>query len=198
MAKEKALEGYITVAERIQKFYQVYPDGRIITSIVEHDRDSGFILMRAEGYRRADDAEPAATGHAFEIRGQGYVNSSSYIENCESSAVGRMLAMLGFEVKAGIASREEMEKVQRMSRAERDAVPQLTAREIKMIDAGQFDEIKTLALDLAEVGVWKSKDELQATMKTRYGKDNRKALTHAEAADLIAHLRTLHTGGASV
>src|SRR5262249_28745958 len=62
-----------------------------------------------------DDAQPSATGHAFEQRGVGSrANRTSHIENCETSAIGRALAMLGFEVERGIASREEMEKVRRM------------------------------------------------------------------------------------
>nr|HQU93734.1 hypothetical protein [Pyrinomonadaceae bacterium] len=66
-----------------------------------------------------DDAEPSCTGHAFEIRGQGYVNTTSFIENGETSAVGRALANLGFKIENGIASREEMQKVERMTNAEK-------------------------------------------------------------------------------
>src|SRR5262245_45631513 len=110
-----AMQDYVTVAERIEKFHQVYPQGRIVTFIVEHDGERGFILMRAEGYRNVDDTAPAATGHAFELSSEGYVNKTSYIENCESSCVGRMLAIMGFEVKRGLASREEMEKAARMT-----------------------------------------------------------------------------------
>lgn len=107
------LKDYVPVAERIEAFYKEYPQGRINTHIVEHDAERGFILMRAEVYRNPDDAMPSATGHAYEIRGEGHVNKTSYIENCETGCVGRALAMCGFEVKRGIASREEMEKVQR-------------------------------------------------------------------------------------
>jgi hypothetical protein len=110
-------EDYVPVAERLEKFYQTYPDGRVTTSIVEHSIESGFVLMRAEVYRAADDAAPAATGHAFEVRGESYVNKTSYVENAETSAVGRALALLGFEVKRGIASREELQKTARMQPA---------------------------------------------------------------------------------
>ncbi len=113
-----ALADYVPVAERIEKFHHRYPEGRILTSIVEHDTESGFILMRAEVYRNADDAAPAATGHAFEVRGESYVNKTSYVENCETGACGRALALLGFEVKRGLASREEMEKSNRTTRTE--------------------------------------------------------------------------------
>src|SRR5918998_1250557 len=108
-------EDYVPVAERLERFYERFPDGRIITHIIEHNSESGFVLMRAEVYRSPDDAQPAATGHAFEVRGESYVNKTSYIENCETGSVGRALALLGFEVKRGIASREEIEKTSRMS-----------------------------------------------------------------------------------
>lgn len=108
-------EDYVPVAERVEKFYERFPEGRVITHIIEHNSESGFVLMRAEVYRSPDDAQPAATGHAFEVRGESYVNKTSYIENCETGSVGRALALLGFEVKRGIASREELEKTSRMT-----------------------------------------------------------------------------------
>lgn len=76
-------EDYVPVAERLEKFYAAYPEGRVLTTIVEHDREAGFILMRAEVYRNADDAQPAATGHAFEVRSEGFVQKTSYVEVCE-------------------------------------------------------------------------------------------------------------------
>jgi hypothetical protein len=105
---------YIPVAERVELFYADYPEGRINTAIMEHDAERGFILMRAEVYRQKDDALPSSTGHAYEVRGEGHVNKTSYIENCETGAVGRAIALLGYEVKRGIASREEMQKADRM------------------------------------------------------------------------------------
>ena len=116
-------EDYVPVAERLERFYERYPDGRITTAIVQHDLETGFVLMRAEVFRSPDDAQPAATGHAFEVRGESYVNKTSYIENAETSSVGRALAMLGFEVKRGIASREELQKTARMQPGAPAAAP---------------------------------------------------------------------------
>jgi len=99
---------YITVSERIEKFYAKFPQGRIITNIIEHSAETGFILIRAEVYREPDDALPAATGHAYELRSAGHVQAGSYVEVCETSSVGRALALLGFEVRRGVASREEV------------------------------------------------------------------------------------------
>lgn len=116
------LADYVPVSERISKFYEQYDEGRILTTIVEHDREQGFILMRAEVYRSPDDAQPASTGHAYELQNNGYVNKTSYIENCETGAVGRALAIMGYEIKRGIASREEMEKVERMGNGKKEQI----------------------------------------------------------------------------
>ena len=109
------LSKYIPVHARIADFYGKYPEGRIVTDLVRLNEETGFVCIKANVFRRPDDAEPSATGHAFEVRGQGYVNTTSFIENGETSAVGRALANLGFKIENGIASREEMQKVERMS-----------------------------------------------------------------------------------
>src|ERR1043165_7241135 len=120
---------YITVHERIEKFYAKFPEGRILTSIVEHNEETGFILMRAEVYRQPDDALPAATGHAYELRSAGHVLAGSYVEVCETSSVGRALALLGFEVRRGVASREEVIRGARKQQAAAPAQPERPAPE---------------------------------------------------------------------
>jgi hypothetical protein len=117
---------YITVHERIEKFYAKFPQGRIITTIIEHNEETGFILMRAEVYRAPDDALAAATGHAYELRSAGHVQAGSYVEVCETSSVGRALALLGFEVRRGVASREEVIRGARKQQAA--AAPAQTQR----------------------------------------------------------------------
>jgi len=116
MAQDR-LKDYIPVAERIADFYGHHPNGRIITTIVEHKEETGFVLMRAEVYREADDAQPSATGHAFEVKGQGHVNQTSHIENCETGAVGRALANLGLETKRGGAERAPRQDAARPPKA---------------------------------------------------------------------------------
>jgi pyruvate/2-oxoglutarate dehydrogenase complex dihydrolipoamide acyltransferase (E2) component len=117
---------YITVHERIEKFYAKFPQGRILTSIVEHNEETGFILMRAEVYREPDETLPAATGHAYELRSAGHVQAGSYVEVCETSSVGRALALLGFEVRRGVTSREEVVRGARKQQAA--AAPAQTER----------------------------------------------------------------------
>ncbi len=117
------LDEYVTVHERIERFYAKFPQGRITTTILEHNYETGFILIKAEVFRDADDVLPAATGHAYELRSSGHVQQGSYVEVCETSSVGRALALLGFEVKRGIASREEMEKASRRQTAAAPPAP---------------------------------------------------------------------------
>ena len=114
---------YITVSERIEKFYAKFPQGRIITTIIEHSAETGFILIRAEVYREPDDALPSATGHAYELRSAGHVQAGSYVEVCETSSVGRALALLGFEVRRGVASREEVIRGAKKQQAAAAAAP---------------------------------------------------------------------------
>lgn len=159
-SRNDRFDGYIPVAERVEKFYERFPEGRIITQIIEHDREDGFVLVRAEVYRTADDAQPAATGHAFEVRSESYVNKTSYVENCETGAVGRALALLGFEVKRGIASREEFEKAARMQPPAGKTVaaaalaPVAAEDSVANVDAGILRSAEELGYDEAKVRKW--------------------------------------------
>lgn len=140
------LANYVPVNERLEQFYADHPEGRVLTTVMEHSAEDGFILMRAEIYRNQDDVGPAATGHAFENRGSGYVNKTSYIENCETSAVGRGLALLGYEIKRGIASREEMQKVERMQGGTSEKVQPINPTvERNVLLKGVMDARKLLA-----------------------------------------------------
>ena len=55
------------------------------------------------------DGDIIAQGHAHEVRGSSNINKTSYVENCETSAVGRALAMLGIGIDTSIASANEVE-----------------------------------------------------------------------------------------
>jgi hypothetical protein len=109
------LDRYAPVARRITLFYDRYPAGRIITSLVE--RDASAVIFRARIYRTAEEASPAATGWALEREGDGDVNAVACLENTETSAIGRALANLGFTASAERPSREEMVRVARARQA---------------------------------------------------------------------------------
>ena len=105
------LADYETVESRLEKFWKEYPDGRISTKI-EQATDTRYIVS-AELYKTEADAKPCATGLASESISDRGVNSTSALENCETSAIGRALANAGYAAKGKRASREEMTKVVR-------------------------------------------------------------------------------------
>ena len=103
------LEDYETVEERLVKFWKDHPDGQIHTKLLESA--SARFIVEASIYRTEADARPWTTGLAEEtVQGRG-VNSTSALENCETSAIGRALANAGYATKGKRASREEMSKV---------------------------------------------------------------------------------------
>ncbi len=103
------LEDYETVEDRLTKFWKDYPDGRISTEIVEHTLQR--FIVKASIYRTEVDAHAWATGFAEETVSTRGVNSTSALENCETSALGRALANAGYATKGKRPSREEMSKV---------------------------------------------------------------------------------------
>ena len=103
------LEDYETVEERLLKFWKDHPDGRISTEIVEHTLQR--FIVKASIYRTEADAHAWSTGFAEETVSTRGVNSTSALENCETSALGRALANAGYATKGKRPSREEMAKV---------------------------------------------------------------------------------------
>jgi hypothetical protein len=116
------LSDYETVASRLDRFWGDYPDGRIETELVnavERFPVDG-ILFRAAVYRRCDDPHPTAVGYAHEFITERGVNSTSAVENCETSAIGRALANCSYAPKSARPSREEMLKVAQDNMREAD------------------------------------------------------------------------------
>ncbi|MFS0140265.1 hypothetical protein ACL1FJ_00545 [Corynebacterium striatum] len=106
------LENYEPVEQRILRFKKDYPNFQIETELLDFSGDIGksrwvmlVRLWKEPGYERPD-----ATGHAFEVDGSGMANNTSALENCETSAIGRALANLGYGGNRRV-TREEMAKV---------------------------------------------------------------------------------------
>lgn len=138
------MKDYVEVNQRIIAFYERYPEGSLQSEIVEHipgkwvertfhDKDDrpyqaavrsdGLITVKAYAYRTPDDPRPGV-GHSWlEIPGTTPYTETSELENAETSAWGRALASLGFEVKRSIASANEIrnKQVQRSTETTRQA-----------------------------------------------------------------------------
>ena len=98
---------YAGVAGRINAFRRLYPQGFISTEIVS--LEGGMVVMKAScGYYEDGKAIVIGTGTAYEKEGSSNINRTSFIENCESSAVGRALGMCGLGISTEVASAEEV------------------------------------------------------------------------------------------
>jgi hypothetical protein len=97
-------KNYIQVNERIKAFRKVYPTGRITTDILT--LENGIVTMQTTV--ADEEGKILATGLAQEKESSSYINKTSYIENCETSAIGRALGMCGFGIDNNIASAEEL------------------------------------------------------------------------------------------
>lgn len=183
--KDNRLADYITVAERIERFYERWPDGRINTHIVEHDPERGFILMRAEVYRNADDGLPSGTGHAYELKTEGYVQRTSYIEVCETSCVGRALANLGLEVKRSNEQRPGSTPIPLRSSASPDERCEATARQ--PVSAEPSQPQGTIIPNQLEWLKDRLGANLDAASEERFGRPA-KMLSLEEAGDWIKEL----------
>lgn len=106
------LSNYETVESRLQKFWDLYADGRIETVLMNYDGES--CIVRTVIWKHRDDAQPTATGYAHEIHSDRGVNATSFVENAESSSIGRCLANMNFAKQGARPSREEMQKVERL------------------------------------------------------------------------------------
>ena len=104
---------YETVAQRLERWWTAFEDGRIITTI--HHYDGSTVIFRAEGYNNEDRL--IATGYAEEVFGNSPVNKTSFLENCETSAIGRMISNSKIGHTGERASSEEMSKVNRVNSA---------------------------------------------------------------------------------
>lgn len=100
---------YVMVPQRVKAFRKLFPEGFIKTEILSIE--NGVVVMQTRvGYYSEDGREIIlGTGHAYEKESSNYINKTSYIENCETSAVGRALGFLALGIDGGgICSAEEL------------------------------------------------------------------------------------------
>ena len=96
---------YSEVNQRIKAFRMVYPQGTIQTQMISNE--NGVCIFQARVYD--DFNRLLGTGTAYEKEDSSFINKTSYIENCETSAVGRALGMCGFGIDVSVASAEEVQ-----------------------------------------------------------------------------------------
>ena len=94
---------YAEVNQRIKAFRMLYPNGFIRTTLLSNE--NGVCVMKAEV---GINDYVMASGTAYEKEDSSFINKTSYIENCETSAIGRALGMLGIGIDTSVASYEEV------------------------------------------------------------------------------------------
>ena len=123
---------YAEVNQRVKAFRMVYPEGAISTHLVS--LENGVCVFKAAVYSSAEYVDEEynsmegiypeqnllATGYAYEKEGSSFINKTSFIENCETSAIGRALGFCGFGIDTSIASYEEVANAKMNQGEERD------------------------------------------------------------------------------
>lgn len=170
---------YAEVNQRIKAFRMVYPTGAILTDIVSNE--NGVCVFTASCGYYAEDGKflVLGTGTAYEKEGANFINKTSYIENCETSAVGRALGMCGFGIDASVASAEEVQNA--INNQGANTEPKATPKQIealkkayvganltKLLKVNKITAIEDLSMAKASeiIGKLKKKNEEKANGQT--------------------------------
>lgn len=131
---------YAEVNQRIKAFRMIYPEGIIFTNILSNDNGICIIKAQVGFYDEEGSVKWLAEGHAYEKEDSTFINKTSYIENCETSAIGRALGMAGFGIDTSVASAEEVQNA---------IIQQDEDKKITKVQAeGLVDLIKNKMLDV--------------------------------------------------
>jgi hypothetical protein len=161
-------DNYETVEERLVRWWAAYPNAQIVTTMVHYDGKT--VVFRAEGIV---DGRVIASGYAEEVHGSSPVNKTSFVENCETSSIGRMVGNSPLGTKPGARpSRQEMAKVERTG-----AQPQPSVTDLATMK--QMGFLKKLAKDRGL-----SEENLFDVVINKYGHPP-ELLTAREASQLI-------------
>lgn len=165
---------YTTVAVRVELMRRIAGGLGVETEIVHWGDGKGAPIV-VKATIKDESGRILATGHAEEIRGQGQVNTTSALENAETSAIGRALASLGLS-GGEFASANEMDGAARKAE--------------QLASAPAYDP--TADIDLIRGA--KSGTELFEIVKALGDKDTLPAI----AAAIIDRLRVLVKGAPSL
>ena len=118
---------YVMVHTRIKEFREnsKYEGWTIETEILEFGE---IVLMKA--IIRNDCNKVMATGHAYEKENSTFINKTSCVENCETSAIGRALGTLGIGIEESMASAEEVANAIVQKDDPEDKRPWLTPKQL--------------------------------------------------------------------
>lgn len=135
-------KNYAEVNQRIKAFRMVFPDGFIHNEMVSNE--NGVCVFRSEvGYFTEDGSKRVlGTGMAYEKESASFINKTSYIENCETSACGRALGMAGFGIDVSVASAEEVQNA--INNQEQKQESKATPKQIEFLTKAYGDNLPKL------------------------------------------------------
>ena len=170
---------YAEVNQRIKAFRMVYPEGFIDTNMISCE--NGVCIIRAEvGFFEDGQTHILGAGTAYEKENSTFINKTSYIENCETSAVGRALGMAGFGIDVSVASAEEV--INAINN-------QNDKKMVESVQAKPIDEIKIKIINDA-VGKVITADQLKKTL-AHYKVESIAELNEAQACEVINRIKEL-------
>ena len=162
MAFNKNLQNYEMVEDRLKRFWEKCPDGRIDTEVINVLMDGAMIMVKAYLYAHRDDKHPTATGLAMDWKGKDSgATKTNWMETSETSAIGRAIANSPYQSKkAPRPSREEMEiALGRRNNTQANTPTQVEKQE----EFDLPDPIENTPQDLIEEETLKEVEELNAT-----------------------------------
>ena len=146
----------------------LYPQGQILTELVSNE--NGTCIFKA--VVKDEEGKNLAMGTAYEKEGSTFINKTSYIENCETSAVGRALGMAGFGIDTSVASAEEVA----------NAITQQDKE--KLIDKRMIESLNK-AIENAEI-----QEEVVKLILTQYGYKNTTEIKIKDYMNIVNDFKT--------
>ena len=168
-------KSYVMVNERVTEFHKLYPNGSIVTDLIEFtDRFITKTIVTPD----VDKPERFFTGWAYEMVGSSQINKSSALENGETSSVGRAIGFLNIGIDGSIASAEEVENAIHQQKNNKEI--------IESESDPVTDEQKNKFLELIEHPTFENnKSEIHARWQKVFKSDN----PHIEAVNKISAMQ---------
>jgi len=112
------LDEYELVEDRLKAYWKDNPEGMITTNVVHITEDGTCVTIKADV--TDNNGRLVSTGIAQETKGQGgFANKDAWVENCETSAIGRALGNWKYQ-----GSNKKRPTVQEMSKVSTTPKPQ--------------------------------------------------------------------------
>ncbi len=127
---------YVEVNERLIYFRNNFPNYSLTSEVLEKTDKSILILATITN----EEGKVIATGLAEEEKGSTFINKTSYVENCETSAWGRALGNFGIGIDTAVASANEMVNAIANESKPKKTKTKATPKKVKTISLNIGDE----------------------------------------------------------